>query len=334
MCRILGIPSANAELTNREILELIHPDDRDRIRRLVTHVAMRPDELPEHGLDLEFRLVCSDGTVRELHALGRVETDRTGQAERLIGVAQDVTEQRLSERELRAHDAVSRTLREWKSFELGAPDLLRRIGTALDYPMASLWMWDRAEEALGCRAFWNAPHVDPGDFAMLERRVRFREGEGKQGLAWQTREPVVTPNPATDLVFRPRDAAAACGIASAVALPAVGPAGPVAVLSFYSLERRVPSAELVRTLTAIGSELGRFLSVRQAEFSPRVRPLSERELEVLCLAAEGLSGPRIAEQLFLSLSTVRTHFEHVYEKLGVAGRPAAVALALRTGLIH
>ena len=106
----------------------------------------------------------------------------------------------------------------------------------------------------------------------------------------------------------------------------------VAVLSFYSFERRVPSAELVRTLTAIGRELGRFLSGRRTELGPR--PLSERQLEVLRLAAEGISGPRIAEQLFLSPNTVRTHFDHIYEKLGVGDRAAAVALALRTGLIH
>ncbi|MEA2285186.1 MAG: two-component system, NarL family, nitrate/nitrite response regulator NarL, partial [Solirubrobacteraceae bacterium] len=41
----------------------------------------------------------------------------------------------------------------------------------------------------------------------------------------------------------------------------------------------------------------------------------------------------IAEQLFLSPATVKTHFEHIYEKLGVGDRAAAVAQALRTGLI-
>jgi ATP/maltotriose-dependent transcriptional regulator MalT len=104
----------------------------------------------------------------------------------------------------------------------------------------------------------------------------------------------------------------------------------VAVLSFYSFERRAPSVELVRTLTAIGRELGRFLSRRAAELGPR--PLTEREIEVLSLAAEGLSGPGIAEHLFLSPATVKTHFEHIYEKLGVGDRAAAVAQALRTGL--
>jgi DNA-binding CsgD family transcriptional regulator len=62
-------------------------------------------------------------------------------------------------------------------------------------------------------------------------------------------------------------------------------------------------------------------------------PLTPRELELLQLAAHGFSGPRIAEELVLSPATVRTHFENTYEKLGVRDRAAAVATAMRLGLI-
>jgi DNA-binding CsgD family transcriptional regulator len=66
---------------------------------------------------------------------------------------------------------------------------------------------------------------------------------------------------------------------------------------------------------------------------PAPPPLTPRELEVLELAAEGRTGPSIAEDLFVSPATVRTHFEHIYEKLGVGDRAAAVARAMRLGLI-
>jgi DNA-binding CsgD family transcriptional regulator len=62
-------------------------------------------------------------------------------------------------------------------------------------------------------------------------------------------------------------------------------------------------------------------------------PLSPREEEVLQLAAEGLSGPSIAERLSLSPATVKTHFENIYDKLGVGDRAAAVASGLRIGFI-
>jgi DNA-binding CsgD family transcriptional regulator len=62
-------------------------------------------------------------------------------------------------------------------------------------------------------------------------------------------------------------------------------------------------------------------------------PLTPREREVLQLAAEGLTGPKIGESLFVSAGTVKTHFGNVYKKLGVRDRAAAVARGLRLGLI-
>jgi PAS domain S-box-containing protein len=63
---------------------------------------------------------------------------------------------------------------------------------------------------------------------------------------------------------------------------------------------------------------------------PRLTP---REQEVLQLAADGGSTRTIAEVLVISPTTVKTHLEHVYDKLGVRDRGAAVAEGLRNGLI-
>jgi PAS domain S-box-containing protein len=57
--------------------------------------------------------------------------------------------------------------------------------------------------------------------------------------------------------------------------------------------------------------------------------LTPREREVLQLLTEGLDGPAIADQLFLSPATVRNHIQHILAKLGVHSRVEAVALALR-----
>jgi two-component system nitrate/nitrite response regulator NarL len=62
--------------------------------------------------------------------------------------------------------------------------------------------------------------------------------------------------------------------------------------------------------------------------------LTVREREVLTLMAEGLSGPQIAEQLIVALPTVKTHQTRLYEKLGVSERAAAVAEAMRRGLLE
>lgn len=62
--------------------------------------------------------------------------------------------------------------------------------------------------------------------------------------------------------------------------------------------------------------------------------LSLRETEVLQLVADGLSNAEISKRLFLSQATVKTHLVHVYDKLGVDSRTAAVAAATARGLIR
>ena len=61
--------------------------------------------------------------------------------------------------------------------------------------------------------------------------------------------------------------------------------------------------------------------------------LTARELEVLRMCADGLPSAAIAENLFVSVPTVKTHLQHVYAKLEVSDRAAAVAQALRRGLL-
>jgi LuxR family maltose regulon positive regulatory protein len=64
-----------------------------------------------------------------------------------------------------------------------------------------------------------------------------------------------------------------------------------------------------------------------------VEPLSDRELEVLCLLASGLTYREIAQALYLSVNTVKTHLKNVYGKLGVSRRREATAKARDLGLI-
>lgn len=61
--------------------------------------------------------------------------------------------------------------------------------------------------------------------------------------------------------------------------------------------------------------------------------LTDREIEVLQLAADGLSTRLIAERLFISISTVKNHFSSIYGKLNVNRRQHAIALARRLGLL-
>ena len=71
----------------------------------------------------------------------------------------------------------------------------------------------------------------------------------------------------------------------------------------------------------------------QPQESGLIEPLSERELEVLQLVAEGLTNQKIAARLFLSLNTVKGHTRNIYGKLNVHSRTQAVARSRQLGLL-
>jgi two-component system nitrate/nitrite response regulator NarL len=73
------------------------------------------------------------------------------------------------------------------------------------------------------------------------------------------------------------------------------------------------------------------IRLRKQHDAPALTP---REQEILHLIAAGNSLPQIAKDLYLGLTTVKTHVQHLYEKLGVSDRAAAVATAMRRGLIE
>ena len=65
-----------------------------------------------------------------------------------------------------------------------------------------------------------------------------------------------------------------------------------------------------------------------------IDPLTHKEIRVLLLLAEGYSNNAIAERLFISDSTVRTHLRNINAKLNAQSRTQAVAIARNLGLIH
>ena len=70
-----------------------------------------------------------------------------------------------------------------------------------------------------------------------------------------------------------------------------------------------------------------------AETRNDASPITDRELEVIQLMAEGLPKKNIADQLSISPNTVVTHVTHIYEKLDAQNAPSAIAKAFRMGIL-
>lgn len=93
---------------------------------------------------------------------------------------------------------------------------------------------------------------------------------------------------------------------------------------------------IARGGTALAPEVqaGLAREIQQRERADGRPELTKRESEVLRLIAEGLSAPAIGKRIHLSPTTVKSHLHTLYEKLGVSDRAAAVAEAMRRGLLE
>jgi DNA-binding NarL/FixJ family response regulator len=74
--------------------------------------------------------------------------------------------------------------------------------------------------------------------------------------------------------------------------------------------------------------------VRLGDDGPKAAPLSKREREILQKVADGSTTRQVATELGISPHTVKTHLERIFEKLGANDRAQAVAIAIRTGIVH
>jgi DNA-binding NarL/FixJ family response regulator len=147
------------------------------------------------------------------------------------------------------------------------------------------------------------------------------------------------------------------GVTAISALAAAGSPARVLVLTTYDTDSDVlsaieagatgyllkdaPPVELFRAVRAAASGdavlaptvASRLVGQLRASASSSPQPISARELEVLELVARGASNRVAAQRLFISEATVKTHLIHIYAKLEVNDRAAAVAAAFDRGLL-
>ena len=100
-----------------------------------------------------------------------------------------------------------------------------------------------------------------------------------------------------------------------------------------SAQRLVAALERVAAGEIAVSSGGTKLHRAEIEWPGRSSGLSARESELLPLLAEGLKNNEIAEALYLSVNTVKTHLKDLYRKLGASNRAQAVAAAAEAGLL-
>jgi PAS domain S-box-containing protein len=320
--RLHGLEPGELSPGREAMLLMTHPDDVARVERFADSIRRARVPAP-----IDFRVVLRSGEVRYLRSTVAAIDHDSAQAPVMIGSVQDLTAERRAEREIASRFAVTAALAMWESFEQGMEGLLRELAGALGARAATAWLPEG--DVLDPRVFWSGDATGTLEFEAATRGLNLARGSGLPGRVWEAKEPSAEPTASPDC--ERREPALEAGLHGLVAVPIVQADELLAVVELASPEEMVLTERLKRSLTAIGYEVGEFLGHRRGELVPPA--LTGREFEVLQLAAHGYSGRQIAARLGISPATVKTHFEHIYSKFGVRGRAAAVAHALRGGLI-
>jgi DNA-binding CsgD family transcriptional regulator len=319
--RIFGLEPGSITPSMELLLRWIHPTDRDRF----------DDALPDLGTagneTLEYRILRDDGMVRNLIASVAI-IDGEGGDQRVVGSVKDVTSERRTDRALAARVAVSKALSEWESFESGTRALLSGLAIAMDVQFAVLWL--RPGVTLNARLIWHENCESLTLLAGATGECPVRESS-MLGRAWKGRAPVCSNQPAVGVTPHRAAAIADAGLQAGFAVPAVCDNETLAVVELLAARALAGTDRLMAALNGIGHEVGYFLGNRRGELVDSL--LTPRELEVLQLAARSCSAVVIAQKMRVSPATVKRHFEDSYARLGVGDRAAAVAVAMRRGLI-
>jgi len=288
---------------------------------------------PEVPSDVRRREVLSASRADGTEFPVEVRVTRPGVAPAAFtAFVRDLSAEQAAQRSAAAHQAVNLALAAWQDTVENLTGLCARLAGALGFEAGVAWIRMEGEQSLACRAFWSAPDLDLGPFEEATRKLEPPLGSGLAGFAAHQMRPVTMTEAVEAGKYLRAAAAQQSGLHGAVAFPAPWEGKVVAVLELCSRQPAPLEGTLAETLTVIGDRLGEFLGRRRLALG--TPPVTARELEVLQLAAEGRTVSEVAAALTVSPSTVKTHFEHIYGKLGVPDRGAAVAEGFRRGILR
>jgi LuxR family maltose regulon positive regulatory protein len=179
---------------------------------------------------------------------------------------------------------------------------------------------------------WLVKHEPDKALPLLDHALQSAQAVGRQGNAVQLLAlKAVVQHAQGD----PEQALAALGQALELAEPEgyvrafVDERAPMARLLRRMLTRS-PASEYVRQLL---DALGEPAAVEQSAAAPLVERLSEREVQVLRLIADGATNREIADELVLTVNTVKRHISNIFGKLEVSNRVQAIARARQLNLL-
>ena len=188
------------------------------------------------------------------------------------GFIHDISRRKREEARRLTEHAVTRVLAGASGVDDAAPGILRTMGEMLRWDLGVLW---RVEAGVLCFvAGWRGPAVDGERFEAASRAAVLRPGEGLPGRVWERGEAVWIQELADDPNFPRARLAAEAGLRTGFAFPITGAGRTLGVIEFFARDAEIPDESMLRTMEAMGSEIGQFIVRKEAE-AARDRALAD-----------------------------------------------------------
>jgi two-component system, cell cycle sensor histidine kinase and response regulator CckA len=247
-------------LVGTDSFEEIHPDDRDRIRRLFRETVSTGT-----GQRTEYRFLLNDGSVRLVESQGSVIRDKEGTVENVVVISRDVTQRKQAEQRLSAHHAMTQVLAESATLTEAAKRILQIACQEFEWDVGEFWTVDTATRRLRCVEIWHPPSTEFNEFVTVSRQTAFAAGEGLPGRVWETGQPAWVGDVAQDTNLPRKALAARLGLRSAIAFPIRLRNETFGVIDFCSAKIRSPDDELLAMFATVGSQIGQFIERKQVD---------------------------------------------------------------------
>jgi PAS domain S-box-containing protein len=177
----------------------------------------------------------------------------------------DITERKEMQRRMAVQHAVSGVLAQALDFQEAAPQLLREIGSALEWQVGSVWGVDEATGVLRSVFIWSNPAIPTPNFEAATRTIAFAKGEGLPGRVWQAGAPMWSADVLQEQNFTRAPAAAQDDLHGAICFPILLAGEVKGVIEFFSNRAYAPDQELLRTVSTVGRQIGEFMARKTAE---------------------------------------------------------------------
>lgn len=304
---MLGVESFGGNLES--FAALVHPEDKARVLESAVQAMNNRTEY-----SVEFRVVCPDGSVRWIvdHAQGSYDKD--GAPLRMIGIAQDITEQKHAGQQLAAQYAVSRALAESASLSLAVPAVLRAIGETLQWEFGAFWRVDREANVLRCGATWRSDSMMTTEFEAITQQSHLEPGVGLPGQVWVNGKTLWVSDilAETDrIAVQRRRSVAEAGLRSALVFPISVEKEILGIVEFFSRDMRFADHRLFQMVTALGSQIGQFierkmmeeeLSARECQRTQIARAQTSALIQTLQALKPGLDQEAFLGQVLITMT--------------------------------